>query len=502
MSQATSYNVRVYKTDVRKGKTGTSYHVRWKVGSKPWKHMFRTDAQADSFRSSLLTAARNGEAFSTATGRPVAWQRTEKDVSWYEFACAYTDMKWKSASAKYRKDIARALTAATPAMLPAVHGKPGDDRIRSALLRWGFNTKQRDEALADVAGVLAWVARNSTPVATLAEPAVARRMLEAATTKLDGTHAAASTARRHRIILANAMDYANELKLIEKNPIRSLKWKPPKTSGVVDKRCVINHRQAQALLEAVRAQQPSGPRLVSFFAVLYYAGLRPEEAITLHKDDMTLPDLAWNDDTQQWEEPPEDDDWGWLHFRTASPDVGGEWTDDGRHRERRQLKHRADGDSRTVPTAPPLTKILRAHLRDVGTGPDGRLFTGVRGGELPTITYRRVWAKARQAALTPQEQASPLARRPYDLRHVCLSTWLNGGVYPTQVAEWAGHGVDVLLRIYAKCIDGQHELAKRRISEALRQGADDHRPAKARVHREDKEKDNASSNDDPRSRHE
>jgi hypothetical protein len=56
-----------------------------------------------------------------------------------------------------------------------------------------------------------------------------------------------------------------------------------------------------------------------------------------------------------------------------------------------------------------------------------------------------------------------------DLRHACLSTWLNGGVYPTQVAEWAGHSVDVLLRIYAKCVGGQGELAKRRISEALRQ---------------------------------
>lgn len=99
----------------------------------------------------------------------------------------------------------------------------------------------------------------------------------------------------------------------------------------------------------------------------------------------------------------------------------------------------------------------------------GRLFGGVRGGELPTITYRRAWIKARQTALTAAEQTSPLARRPYDLRHACLSTWLNGGVYPTQVAEWAGHGVDVLLRIYAKCVVGQDELAKRRISEALRQ---------------------------------
>jgi hypothetical protein len=38
-----------------------------------------------------------------------------------------------------------------------------------------------------------------------------------------------------------------------------------------------------------------------------------------------------------------------------------------------------------------------------------------------------------------------------------------------RVAEWAGHSVDVLLRIYAKCVVGQDELAKRRINEALRQ---------------------------------
>ena len=72
-------------------------------------------------------------------------------------------------------------------------------------------------------------------------------------------------------------------------------------------------------------------------------------------------------------------------------------------------------------------------------------------------------------ALTPAEQASPLARRPYDLRHARLSTWLNGGVYTTQVADWAGHSVDALLRSYAKCVVGQDELAKRRISGALRQ---------------------------------
>jgi integrase len=241
-------------------------------------------------------------------------------------------------------------------------------------------------------------------------------------------------------------------------------------SSQVDRRSVVNPRQARALLDAVHVQQPSGARLVAFFGVMYYAGLRPEEAINLAADNVILPRQIRDEHNQQRQDPPPGDaDWGELHIRSATPDAGGEWTDDGSARDKRQLKHRAEGDSRIVPTHPELTKILREHLAQFGTNPDGRLFGGVRGGELPTITYRRAWIKARQVALTAAEQASPLARRPYDLRHACLSTWLDGGVYPTQVAEWAGHSVDVLLRIYAKCIAGQDELAKRRISEALQQ---------------------------------
>jgi hypothetical protein len=44
---------------------------------------------------------------------------------------------------------------------------------------------------------------------------------------------------------------------------------------------------------------------------------------------------------------------------------------------------------------------------------------------LPDITIRRASTAARAEALTGEEQASPLARRIYDLRHACLSLWLN-----------------------------------------------------------------------------
>jgi integrase len=62
---------------------------------------------------------------------------------------------------------------------------------------------------------------------------------------------------------------------------------------------------------------------------------------------------------------------------------------------------------------------------------------------------------------------SPLGRRPYDLRHAAVSLWLNSGVPATEVARRAGHGVAVLLKIYAHCIDGQATAANQRITEAL-----------------------------------
>ncbi|MGH3320182.1 MAG: hypothetical protein ACRDN9_08380 [Streptosporangiaceae bacterium] len=187
--------------------------------------------------------------------------------------------------------------------------------------------------------------------------------------------------------------------------------------------------------------------------MIYFAGLRPEEAVNLRRRDLALPD--------------EPGAWGELYLTRATPDVGKEWTDSGEQRDERGLKHRPDGDSRTVPCAPELVGLLRRHVDEFGTGPDGRVFHGIHGSVLATSTIQRVWDKARRAALSPEEYASPLAKRVYDLRHACLSTWLNAGVPAKQVADWAGNSVEVLLRTYARCLVGQDEISMRRISEAL-----------------------------------
>jgi integrase len=100
----------------------------------------------------------------------------------------------------------------------------------------------------------------------------------------------------------------------------------------------------------------------------------------------------------------------------SEPRSGSHWTNNGRPREQRELKHRAPGETRPVPVHPELVFMLRSHLKQYGTGPHGRDFVGARGGALTDRAYLAVFHKARDAAFSGPEAASLLARRPYDLR--------------------------------------------------------------------------------------
>jgi hypothetical protein len=144
--------------------------------------------------------------------------------------------------------------------------------------------------------------------------------------------------------------------------------------------------------------------------------------------------------------------------------AGTAWTDHGTARHERGLKHRAAHETRTIPIPPELVRLLRAHIKRYGTSPDGRIFQTARGGITQDSAYSAVWAAARAQALTPAQCRSPLGRRPYDLRHAAVSLWLNCGVPATEVARRAGHGVAVLLKIYAHCIDGPAGAANQRIT--------------------------------------
>jgi integrase len=215
---------------------------------------------------------------------------------------------------------------------------------------------------------------------------------------------------------------------------------------------VAGPAQIRCLLAAVRGLSDRGEHLEAFYACLYYAYLRPSEAVMLKESDCRLPGRGW----------------GGIDLAASAARAGKDWTDDGTARQARGLKHRAQHETRSVPIPAVLAQMLRAHLKRYGTAPDGRIFRTARGGLIQDSAYSAVWADARTAALTPAQHTSPLARRPYDLRHAGVSLALNAGVPATEVARRAGHSVAVLLKIYAHCIDGQADAANKRIADALR----------------------------------
>lgn len=461
-----AYDVRTWKTRANKGKKRTTYSVRWRARGIEHHKTFLTAKLAESFRSELVVATRQGLAFDSKTGLPPNLLDGPVATTWYAHACAFVDLKWPDASPRHRKGIAEGLVTATCALTPQPAGAPTLDEQRKALLSWSFNTTARggvsvDRAAPpeDIAETVRWLAQHSIALDEVATAATLRSALNALAHNLDGTPASQSTVLRKRSALYSALGYAVELELLPANPMDRLRMPKHANVTAVDRRVVVNPDQAAALIDAVRDIHPA---LEAFFATLYYAGLRPAEARHLREQNLTLPKSGW----------------GTVLLLGSTPSATAAWTDSGAADEDRQLKHRSHKETRAVPAPPQLVEILRRHTTAFPSGPDGRLFvtrTGRAGVPLAApyakpqsmgIVYY-VWDQARRRVLTKAEYESPLARRPYDLRHAAVSLWLNAGVPATQVAAWAGHSVNVLLRVYAKCIAGQEQAAKDRVHAAL-----------------------------------
>src|SRR5262249_11216239 len=159
-----SYDVRLWAIRKRIGRR-MPYQVRWVIGGREDSESFLTKALADAFRAELLAAARAGEPFDPVTGLP---ESRARDVSWFEHACAYVEMKWPRAAAKSRKSIAEAMTTVTLALLTKRRGKPDGEALRSALYGWAFSPARRPaDPPPRISATFEWVARGSMPRASL-----------------------------------------------------------------------------------------------------------------------------------------------------------------------------------------------------------------------------------------------------------------------------------------------------------------------------------------------
>lgn len=449
-----TYDVKVHDIAHRadRGK-GKSYRVRWIVAGKRFERSFVTKALGDRFRSDLMRALKDGTPFDEVTGQPESLMRAKDQTTWYEHARAYVEMKWTQLEATSRRATVDALATITPALVRDDRGRPDDRVLRRAVYQWGFGPNVNEDAIPEEdATALAWLRRASLLVNRLRDTDHVRTALNACARTLDGKPAAATTVQRKRAVLYNALGYAVERELLDFNPIDKVQWKAPAVAEQVDRRVVANTAQVDAVLTVIPDVHPNGGHLVAFFACLYYGGMRPSEAASLRRNDCSLPASGW----------------GRVDLAETAPRAGTGWTDNGEVRQTQGLKHRADTEIRSVPIPPELVRILRAHIDEYGVTEDGRVFRAARGGYLSESAYGRVWRDARAKALTAEQAASPLAGRPYDLRHAAVSLWLNSGVPATEVARRAGHGVAVLLKVYAGCIDGEEEQINKRIERALR----------------------------------
>lgn len=448
-----TYDVRVFSLSGRPDRN--SWRVRWRVGPDSHEKSYVTKGLADNYRAKLLSALKNGEAFDEVTGLPVSWLRAQSRLTWYEHARDYIEEKWPRLAANSRRSSVEALTTVTVALVDDRRGRPDDDLVRQALYRWGLTPPAWSEPLGDDLGsALRWLERASVALVRLDDRDLVRRALNTCALRLDGRPAAATTVNRKRAVFYNALGFAVDRGLLSANPIDRVQWTAPEVADRIDRRVVANTDQVESIIARVPHASLTGGRLVAFYSCLYYAGMRPSEAAWLREADCELPE----------------DGWGRVVLWETAPYVGRAWTDDGSVREVRGLKHRARQETRPVPIPPILVRRLKSHLDQYGTAPDGRLFRGVRGADLSDSVWDRTWKAARAEALTPVQVASPLARRPYDLRHAAVSLWLNAGVPAAEVARRVGHGVAVLLRVYANCIDGEETKINEKIEGALGSG--------------------------------
>jgi integrase len=258
-------------------------------------------------------------------------------ITWYAHARAYTEAKWPNLAPVSRRSVAEALVTVTIALATKEPGAPEPRVLRQALFNWAFNPATRDtDPPPEITAALDWAERASLPVADLEDTVIVRLALAACARNLTGKPAAGSTQRRKRSVFYNALGFAVEQGHLASNPVDRIQWTGPAVAQMVDRRVVVSPAQARTLLATVRDLSGRGEHLEAFYGCLYYAALRPSEAVMLRDSDLHLPRNGW----------------GRIVLAASASRAGTAWTDDDTARQERGLKHRADHETRTIPIPP------------------------------------------------------------------------------------------------------------------------------------------------------
>ncbi len=258
----------------------------------------------------------------------------------------------------------------------------------------------------------------------------------------------AAVARRRKDTIGAVLRAAVRRDLIDRNPMDRVEWKTPRRDMTIDVATVPSIDDVVTIIGHVAGRGGRGARYAALFACVGLAGMRPSEAISLHRNDLELPESGW----------------GLARLRAATTEPGGDYTDSGERWESKGLKHRATGAVREVPLPPLLVGYLRGHL-DLLDDPGGPLFHNANDRPMTSTNYSSVWRRARTALWGDHPQLATATL--YDLRHAAATMMLRAGVPPAEVARRLGHSVDVLMRVYSGVMSGEEARSNELIDTEL-----------------------------------
>ena len=437
---------RIHVFSIGEPKAGTPkdkrrYVVRWRVDGRDFKRRRKIKAEAERYRSKLITAIADGDWFDRATGEPASWNFIS--TTWWEWSKQWLDLKWPDWAGSSRKSGVEALVAFTPHLVHRRASAPPED-LRQWLWRVGYDPAVKEED----GPVVEWLQRWSLPLDEI-DPDTLEQALRRGTTKLDDIPNAPTVAKRRRDLLNAALKSAVRRGLLVSNPMDRVEWTTPKQTSQVDISVLPSMADIDELVSHVAGLTTAGARYAAFFATIGYAGLRPSEAAALRTADVDLPELGW----------------GTARLRDAEPAPGARYSGTGSTRQRKSLKHRAEGTIRPVPLPPPLVKQLRVHL-DRWEVVDGRVFSNSNRRSVTAENYGKVWNRAKATTWGADHVAGGAV--PYDLRHTAATVMLRARVPLAEVARRLGHSVDVLLRVYAGVFDDDEARSNDAILHELR----------------------------------
>lgn len=254
-----SYKVRFWeireRPDRRKG-----FEVRWTVNGFEKSESFLTKGLAESRRSKLMTAARDGEPFDQESGLPASEVRAARQQkTWYSLARDYMNQRWIRTPGNTRRTLSDALATVTPAFVRSGCTYTEPRVPRRALYSWGFNKNAWNTDPPDEwRDALAWLERHSIPVSELSQPDILRRGLDSLSLRLDGNPAAPKTIQRRKAAVNEVFATAVERGYFAQNPMAGLRWTAPGHADEVDPDCVPNPHQVARLLAAVGHKRGGG----------------------------------------------------------------------------------------------------------------------------------------------------------------------------------------------------------------------------------------------------